>query len=260
MGCCNGLAQIRGDMASRRQLLKVQCSDYRPEAVSRTGISGSWFGNRCAQQCTIGTSIGCLYAMLAFALFTVVVGCDDPGALEIEEGSRCGDMRDHCADDHTLLSCVDRVWEAVPCSEICSVDHAVALGCLDRDDGDVCECEWPTCGSRGSTCLSFDEMGACVEGIWELVSCEQTCATQEPSLASAGCRFGIDGAECSCTAEGAPCPVEGERMCDGQVTLAVCENGAWAISECAGSCETGRRTVCLPWGSEQTQEASCGCD
>ena len=59
---------------------------------------------------------------------------------------------------------------------------------------------------------------------------------------------------CRCSAAGEPCAPEGEMRCASSTALAVCEGGAWSITEC--TCGADAPGYCVP---DEGAGPACDC-
>ena len=187
-------------------------------------------------------------------------------------GDPCRSIARTCEGDDALRVCQDQRRTVVPCAERCAaqVPGAVSLGCSDPGEGfigDECSCAPPQgqpCQPGTTRCDGLTLQGCAPSGLWRTYSCQDLCAEGSAlPLQAAGCAVGDDGvATCVCSAEGTPCPAEGQVQCADRSHLATCTAGTWSLTLCTCPPPSGAGPpapgLCLP-GDDPTTTATCTC-
>lgn len=167
-----------------------------------------------------------------------------PPMFQHEIGDPCGSATESCIDEHTVQRCVDNIWAALDCDDVCvNLGPAYVSGaCVDE----VCECvlaDPNACTPGDTVCMDPAAVSLCSESqTWEVSDCQAKC--QESGLTSVGCVEGEETAACWCSAEGTPCDPNTPAVCADSVTLAVCIDDEWVFEDCALGCPAG---TCVGW-------------
>jgi hypothetical protein len=167
----------------------------------------------------------------------LLLGCGESEPRLLNElGDPCRAAHDLCLDDASVQTCESGVWAERDCASVCAA-LGPAYGPTGCDLECVCELLDPSaCTPSEATCLDADTLGVCDEG-QELqpTPCSKVCA--EAGLEEVGCLADEAGqASCWCTSEGTACEPSTPPMCVDDVTIAVCEAGAWAFVGCEAIC------------------------
>lgn len=174
-------------------------------------------------------------------------------------GAYCGFAQDVCGADGTPWRCGDRpVWSRLDCAAECAALGGSNEGCrmLDTSErgtlareafateeaafsdapGVACLCapaERTACpGMHNRLCADREDLWVCNRTLqWQKLACETQCNALRPSLVALECQHldHIWQGACACTAVGAPCPGDGERVCGHNDTWLLCQQGRWTV-------------------------------
>ena len=190
-------------------------------------------------------------AVLAAVAAALVSGCVEfehrgPPTPNHEIGDPCGAASDSCIDERTVQRCVNGVWTALDCDDVCtSSGPAYPTGvCVEE----TCECALAdpnACIPGDTTCEGPSALSTCSDSqTWEITDCDEIC--QESGLTAVGCVEGFDEASaCWCSSEGTPCDPTTSAICADSVTLAKCIRHKWVFEDCETSCAKGG--ICVGW-------------
>lgn len=135
---------------------------------------------------------------------------------------------------------------------------ACATACADPppplldDEGDPCRASY-------SVCVDDELVRECIDEIWTIRTCEESCAEQGPAMLSDGCaETPVEG--CVCVPEPGAC-APGSTACESDTTLGYCDDQQiYAIYDCADLCAeslaTPMSTGCAP---DEDGIAVCWC-
>jgi hypothetical protein len=123
---------------------------------------------------------------------------------------------------------------------------------LLNEEGDPC---------RPARVFCIDEEAAleCVDWVWTVRSCEQSCAEIGPAMLSAGCH-GPPDEGCACTPEPGACD-PGSTACESESEIGHCGAGqVWTVYDCADVCAASLPTpVSLGCDVDDEGVAVCWC-
>jgi hypothetical protein len=183
----------------------------------------------------------------------------EPGAASEsmpELGTRCADLDlEWCGPDGNPQRCIDGHWAAEDCEAECTFDGREWIGCLRIAELAWCDCEIPAT-EPSSACLDAQTLRLCADSCAEH-ACEDVCVAADPASTALGCFATNDGsASCLCLPAATPCDGSEAPRCDGEASLAVCEDGVWSLQSCDVLCAPTYSTGCL---LETDGSASCHC-
>jgi hypothetical protein len=198
---------------------------------------------------------------LLVAAVAMLMSCGDSRERLDQEGDPCRTVFGFCIDDEQAMLCIDEVWTARDCDEVCAAEApgVVSDGCeaTNQIEGD-CVCLPPPggCTPGEAQCADDTQIDFCSDDwSWSSHLCTDVCAALPTHTISLGCDWDelTESASCSCTSAGTPCSDE-TPVCIDDSTLASCEAGVWSWINCADSCNEDAFS-CVP----ALGGASCTC-